>query len=83
MFLVRHPPPIRHAMTWRELYRAGAFAQRDLIVSSSFSSLLKDRGISVGIGDEPLAYLHELGALRPIAFSRGQYRAAMEISAET
>lgn len=69
-------------MTWRALYRAGAFAQRDLIVSSSFSSLLKDRGISVGIGDEPLAYLHEMGALRPIAFSRGQYWAGMEIPAE-
>ena len=69
-------------MTWRELYRAGAFAQRDLIVSSSFSSLLKDHGISVGIGDEPLAYLHEMGALRPIAFSRGQYWAGMEVPAE-
>jgi hypothetical protein len=82
MFLVRHPPPIRHAMTWRQLYRSGAFAQRDLTVSSLFSSRLKDRGIGVGIGDDPLAYLHEMGALRPIAFSRGQYWAGMEVPAE-
>ena len=69
-------------MTWRQLYRSGAFAQRDLTVSSLFSSRLNDRGISVGIGDDPLAYLHEMGALRPIAFSRGQYWAGMEIPAE-
>jgi hypothetical protein len=82
MFLLRYPPPIRHEMTWRELHRSGAFAQRDLVVSSSFSSRLRERGISPGIGDGPLAYLHETGALRPIAFSHGQYWTGFETPAE-
>lgn len=73
MYFVRHPPKIQHSLTWRGLYLEGAFAQRELMASSTFRSRAGDRGTRLGIGDEDLKYLHEVGALRPVAFSRGSY----------
>ena len=80
--LLRYPPTICHALTWRGLYRAGAFAQRELVESGSFVSRAKDRGTTLGIGDEPLAYLHGQGALRPIAFAHVPYWSGMQVPAE-
>ncbi len=80
--LVFHPPAIRHAMTWRSLYRDGAFAQRELIETGTFNSRAKERGTALGIGDRTLIYLHEVGALRPVAFSRGSYWTRMRVPTE-
>jgi hypothetical protein len=70
---IQHPPAIAHDLTWRRLYAGRAFAQRELIHSGSFVNRAKDRGIGLGIGDRTLKYQYEVGALRPVAFSRGQY----------
>jgi hypothetical protein len=70
---IQHPPAIAHDLTWRRLYAGRAFAQRELVHSGLFVDRANDRGISLGIGDSTLKYLHEVGALRPVAFSRGQY----------
>lgn len=80
--LVFHPPAIRQALSWRRLYSDGAFAQRELIESGSFNTRAKERETPLGIGDETLAYLHEVGALRPVAFSRGPYWSGMHVPAE-
>jgi hypothetical protein len=82
MFLLRYPPTICHSLTWRALYRAGAFAQRELIDSGSFKSRVRERAILLGTGDEPLAYLHQVGALRSVAFSHAPYWSGMQIPAE-
>jgi hypothetical protein len=71
-----------HALTWRGLYTAGAFTQRDLMSSGTFNSRAKDRGTWLGIGNDTLKYLHEAGALRPIAFSRGPYWSGMRSPSE-
>jgi hypothetical protein len=81
--LVFYPPEIKHGLTWRGLYADGAFAQRELIVSSTFNSRAKDRGTALGIGDDTLIYLHEVGALRPVAFSQGPYWGGMRAPAES
>ncbi len=80
--LVFHPPAIHHTLTWRHLYRAGAFAQRELIDSGTFNNRAKERGTALGIGDSTLVYLHEVGALRPVAFSQGPYWSGMRVPAE-
>lgn len=64
-----YPPLIQHALTWRGLYRARAFAQRELIDSGTFNNRAKGPR-NVGTGDSDLVYLHGVGALRPLAFSR-------------
>lgn len=71
--LVTKPPDLAHALKWRRLYCAGRFIQRELLSSGSFRSAASERGTQLGIGDATLAYLHEVGAMRPVAFSRGQY----------
>jgi hypothetical protein len=81
--LLFYPPPIEHALTWRRLYAEGAFAQRELIVSSMFNSRAKDRGTGLSVGDDSLIYLHDVGALRPVAFSRGPYWSGMQVPAES
>jgi len=81
--LVFYPPEIKHRLTWRGLYVDGAFAQRELIASGTFNSRAKDRGTALGIGDDTLVYLHEVGALRPIAFSQGPYWSGMCVPAES
>ncbi len=60
--LVFYPPEIKHRLTWRGLYVDGAFAQRELIASGTFNSRAKDRGTALGIGDDTLVYLHEVGS---------------------
>lgn len=81
--LLFYPPAIEHALTWRRLYAECAFAQRELIVSRTFNSRAKDRGTGLSIGDDSLTYLHEVGALRPVAFSRGPYWSGTQVPAES
>jgi hypothetical protein len=80
--LVFHPPAVEHVLTWRRLYSDGAFGQRELVHSSTFNSRAKERETSLGIGDASLKHLHEVGALRPVAFSRGAYWAGMQVPSE-
>ncbi len=47
--------------------------QRELLSSASFRSAGEERGTKLGISDEGLEVLHEAGAMRPVAFSRGPY----------
>ena len=35
--VVLSPPEIKHGLTWQDLYLAGAFAQRELIVSDTLN----------------------------------------------
>lgn len=65
------PPPLGDALSWRVLWRAGAFTQLDLAWDTSFSGTAKDRGLRLGIGQQPLETLDVQGALQPIAFAAG------------
>jgi len=81
--LVFYPPVIGHVLTWRSLYRSGAFAQRELIESGMFNNRAKERGTDLGIGDGSLIYLHEVGALRPVAFAGAPLWSGMRIPPES
>lgn len=81
--LLFYPPAIEHALTWRRMYTDGAFAQRELIGSGTFNSRAKNRGTTLSIGDDTLIYLHKVGALRPVAFSRGPYWSGTQVPAES
>jgi hypothetical protein len=81
--LVFYPPAIEHNLTWRSVYTNGAFAQRELVISGTFNTRARDRETALGIGDATLIYLHEVGALRPIAFSKGPYWSGMVVPAES
>ncbi len=65
------PPPLSEALSWRQLWRAGAFTQLDLIWDTSFSGRAQERGLQLGIGQRPLENLDVQGALQPIAFAAG------------
>src|SRR5262249_9703278 len=68
VYLPRTPPPLTEASSWRELWRAGAFAQLDFIWDTNFSALAKERGLDLGIGQRRLEGLDVQGAFQPIAF---------------
>jgi hypothetical protein len=65
------PPPLNDALSWRQLWRVGAFTQLDLVLDTSFSRQATDRSLPLGIGQRPLEALDAQGALRPIAFAAG------------
>lgn len=65
------PPPLSETLSWRQLWRSGAFALLDLVWDTSFSGLAADRGLHLGIGQPPLEALDMQGALQPIAFAAG------------
>lgn len=71
--LLRTPPIVEVAPTWRELYENEAFAQREMIGESRFRSIAKERGVSLGIGPKALEDLDLAGAFRPIAFAEYGY----------
>jgi hypothetical protein len=58
-------------LSWRQLWRAGAFAQLDLTWDTNFSGRAKERGLGLGIGQRRLERLDIQGALQPIAFAEG------------
>jgi hypothetical protein len=74
------PPPLSDALSWRVLWRAAAFTQLDLVGGTSFSGTAKDRGLRLGIGQQPLETLDVQGSLQPIAFAAGDTRTASSIS---
>jgi hypothetical protein len=65
------PPELPVSVSWRELWRSGAFVQRDLTWSSNFSSKARERDLRLGTGDPPLEELDLVGSLQPIAFAAG------------
>lgn len=65
------PPQLGGGLSWRELWRTGAFIQLDLTPLATFSSTIAERGIHVGIGQQPFEALDLAGVLQPIAFSTG------------
>lgn len=65
------PPPLSETLSWRQLWRSGAFALLDLVWDTSFSGLAADRGLQLGIGQRPLEALDIQGALQPIAYAAG------------
>ena len=65
------PPPLSEALSWRLLWRVGAFTQLDLVWDTSFSGRAWERGLRLGIGQRPLEALDVQGALQPIAFAAG------------
>ncbi|GLY99650.1 hypothetical protein Acsp02_69030 [Actinoplanes sp. NBRC 103695] len=62
------PPPLAEELSWRQLWRAGAFAQLDLAWDTNFSGHAKERGLGHGIGLRRLERLDIQGALQPIAW---------------
>jgi len=56
-------------LSWRQLWRAGAFVQLDLASDTSFSRRAKERGLDLGIGQRRLKGLDGQGAFQPIAFA--------------
>ncbi len=67
----RKPPSLGHGLSWRELWRSGAFAQHDLTWDSNFASKAKERELRLGIGQGPLEDMDLQGAFQPIAFADG------------
>jgi len=79
---MRYPLEIAVKLTWRELFAAGAFAQRELASEGSFRSAAKDRGCGLGIGHGRLEELDAQDALRPVAFALSGYWSGMTVPAE-
>lgn len=75
-------PEMTVRVSWRELYAAGAFAQRELASESSFRSASQERGVFLGIGHAHLQELDARRALRPIAFARRGYFSGFTVPAE-
>jgi hypothetical protein len=65
------PPELSIALSWRDLWRSGAFVQLDLTWASNFASHAAERGLRLGVGDGPFEELDLAGALQPIAFAAG------------
>jgi hypothetical protein len=63
------PPPLSETLSWRQLWRSGGFTLLDFVWDTSFSGLAADRGLHLGIGQQPLETLDIQGALQPIAFA--------------
>jgi hypothetical protein len=79
---MRPPPALTVTMTWRSLYASGAFAQRELVDSSTFRSAAQERSLNIGLGQEPLEDLDLAGALQPIAFADEGYWRGWTVPAE-
>ncbi len=71
VYLQRIPPPLAEELSWRQLWRAGAFAQLGLLWDTNFSGRAKERGLDLGIGQQRLEGLDVQGAFQPIAFAEG------------
>ena len=79
---LRPPPPLSLSASWRDLYVAGSFAQRELVDEGRLRSLAKERSFSLGIGHSTLEGFDAAGALRPIAFALGGYWTGLSVPAE-
>ena len=77
MFFVRTPPDLIPGLSWRGLYEAGAFAQRELLIASTFRSRANERDLRLRIGNQDLEDFDQQGALSPIAFAIGGYWSGM------
>jgi hypothetical protein len=75
------PEMTTHA-SWRELFAAGAFAQRELVSESSLRSASRERGVFLGIGHARLQEFDARRALRPIAFAQRGYFSGFTVPAE-
>jgi hypothetical protein len=69
VFPIGIPPLLSEALSWRLLWRVGAFTQLDLVWDTSFSGSAGERGLQLGIGQRPLENLDVQGTLQPIAFA--------------
>lgn len=75
---LRTPPLPDIAVSWRELYVADRFGQRQLTWASNFISQAKHRSLNLGIGHRALEDLDRHCALQPIFFARGGYSNHLE-----
>jgi hypothetical protein len=65
------PPGLSVSISWRELWRSGAFIQNTLLAQSGFSSAAEERLGPLGMRPEWLERFDKAGALQPIAFVAG------------
>lgn len=65
------PPELPIAVSWRDLWRSGAFAQLDLTWATNFATRAGERELHVGAGPGPFEELDLAGAFQPIAFAAG------------
>lgn len=75
------PPHLDVSPSWRDLYAAGAFGQRELIGDGPLSRQADERNVRLGIGQAPLEELDLEGSLQPIAFVDGGYWSGFELPA--
>lgn len=75
------PPDLSVALTWRELYGLGAFAQRELTSPTQLSQIARERGVRISIGSKPLEAYDLAGAFSPVAFSGDAYISGVELPA--
>ncbi len=73
--LVGAPPPLRSCgLSWRQLYEAGCFFQRDLESDSDLGRASQKRGLTLTpVGADKWEQWDRLGTLRPVAFAREPY----------
>ena len=79
---MRTPRGLGAQPSWRHLYEAGAFAQRELIEADRFRSAAAERGLRLGMGKRALEDFDVAGALQPIAFADGGYSSGRAVPAE-
>ncbi len=75
------PPHLDVSPSWRDLYAAGAFAQRELNGDGPLSRQADERNVRLGIGQSPLEELDLKGSLQPIAFAESGYWSGFELPA--
>ncbi len=81
LLLDQVPPLLSVNVSWRELYAGGAFGQRELADDNDMRGAAKERGLDLGLGQDGLERLDQLGAWSPIAFSAG-YMNGFEVPAQ-
>lgn len=79
---MRVPPPLDVGLSWRELYEAQAFAQRELSWRSQFETAATERNLHIGAGQRALEDLDLSGALQPVAFADGGYSRGFRVPVE-
>ena len=65
LLLDQAPPQLSVNVPWRELYVGGAFGQRELADDSDMRRAAKERGLDLGLGQDGLERLDQLGAPQP------------------
>jgi hypothetical protein len=76
-------PVLQHcALTWRQLYEGGHFFQRELVSESTLASDARKRTMSWGrFKRQAWERWDEVGAVRPVLFSKSAYMSGMTMPA--